>query len=344
MLLGWLWSIFANIAVGASFETIATVIGRGFDTVLMYFVARLTLIAVDDAKELLIPLALTALFMCAMGILEASMLYSPYQSLRDFRMWKGFGEGKGVELRLGFARAQTSTSVSIYFGMAMVVIAGILWSIRGYARNLIFIKGSTFAAFFGALTSLSSGPWLGCATLVFFNAFVKRTNMIKPTLILLFTAALLLEVASNRHFYHLIDYLALSKATAWYRTRLLEVAFSQWQEFWLFGLGGKMPHHWADMIDGRGHIDVVNHFIIIALAGGILGLLLYIGSHIMAIRAAIHSWRLQRDNQVRNMIFGFTATLIALDFTSMSVGLFGPVLLLSYILLGFLVSASVNIR
>jgi len=36
-------------------------------------------------------------------------------------------------------------------------------------------------------------------------------------------------------FYHLIDYLTLDPETAWYRTRLLEVAISNISEYWLLG-------------------------------------------------------------------------------------------------------------
>lgn len=338
VIVGWLWTIFATVVVSPDSAQVTTMIGRGFDTVLMYFVARLALMTIDDVKNILIPIAITALYMCAMGVLEAMMLYSPYSSFQAHRGWTWIA--KEAELRLGFLRAVVSTSVSIYFGMAMMLITGMLWSMRGYGKPLIVNPGSIIAAFIGALTSLSSGPWSACALLIIFSAFVKRTALIKPMLIFVSITIIFVEIASNRHFYHLIGYLALDGSTAWYRARLLEVAFSQWREFWLLGVGDNWPHHWGAILDGRKHIDVVNHFIILALYGGFPGMIMYIASHVIAVRAAVRAWRLHRDDQIRQMIFGFAATLVALDLASYSVGLFGPVLLLSYILLGFIVSVS----
>jgi hypothetical protein len=245
-----------------------------------------------------------------------------------------------TEYRYGFLRAAGSTEVPIYFGIALMLIAGLLMSMRGFTKSFLINPISIVAALLGALASLSSGPWIASALLVFFHGFAKRTNLIKPALILLAFVAIFLEVASNRHFYHLIDYVAINKQTAWYRTRLLEVAVSRWQEFWLFGVGGNSVNHWASLIDGRKHVDIVNHFVIIALYGGFVALIFYVLSHVIAIRSGISAWKQSGDTTYRDMMFSLMAALPALDLTSLSVGLFGPALLLSYILLGFLVSAS----
>jgi hypothetical protein len=242
-------------------------IGRGFDTVLMYFVARLALMTSNDAKSLLPPVAITAFIMAGAGFLETSTIFSPYSHLAAFREWTWIVETES-ELRYGYTRALGSTSQPIYFGMAMMLIAGLLWSIRGYGKSLILHPGAALAAFIAALTSLSSGPLIGCVMLVFFNAFVKRVSLIKPALWYLLGLLIFIEIASNRHFYNLIDYLAINQQNAWYRTRLLEVAFNQWQEYWLFGTGGVTPNHWGPMIDGRWYVDLVNHFVILALYGG----------------------------------------------------------------------------
>jgi hypothetical protein len=42
------------------------------------------------------------------------------------------------------------------------------------------------------------------------------------------------------------------------------------------------------------------------------------------------------------MVFGLSATIIALDLSGLSVGLFGPALLLSHIILGCMVSAATD--
>lgn len=192
----------------------------------------------------------------------------------------------------------------------------------------------------GALASLSSGPWLAIVILIIANAYILNPKLIRPTWYSIIALAAFLEIASNRHFYNLIDYLALNSQTAWYRTRLLEVFFSEWRVYWLFGVGDTDINYWGSLLDGRGHIDLVNNYVIQAVNGGFLAAGLYIFSHIFAIRYGIKARKKSTENAQRVYIFCLICTLIALDISSISTGLFGAPLMLSYILLGILVSAS----
>jgi len=337
----WLWIIFAAICAGSAFPHVSQMIGRGFDTVLMYFIARVTLLSAEDVRGFYLGLAASAVAMCAAGVYEAVTSKSPYQALRGFQGWR-FGAYKDTEYRYGLLRAQGSMSVSIYFGMAMMLVLGMLCAVRGYLKDARLYKLVWIAALLAALSSMSSGPWLACFMLLGLYVYEKRPGLIKPSLWLALIAAVVLEVASNRHFYNLIDYFALDKHTAWYRTRLMEVAVSRLHEFWLFGVGSNWPHHWGEIVDGRGHIDVVNNFLIIALYGGLPAWAMFLATHVSAIRQTVRAWQADRDSRRRQLLFGFAATLVALDFSSMSVGLFGPPLLLSHILLGVMVSAAVD--
>jgi hypothetical protein len=201
-------------------------------------------------------------------------------------------------------------------------------------------KPVLFSAVGATLSCLSSGPWIALAALLGINYLYSRTYLIKPGVYIVLLFAILIEIASNRHFYHLIDYLALDKTTAWYRTRLIEVAFSNVNEWWIAGVGSSWPNHWANSIDGRGFLDVVNNYLIIALYGGLPALIMYISAHVVAIKRAVLTFRSSRDIPHRQLIFGLVATLVALDFASFSVGLFGPALLLGSMILGFINSVS----
>ncbi len=333
----WLWTILATTAAGAEFSHISQMIGRGFDTVLIFFTARLAIASADDAAALFPWLAATALVMCAIGSYEAVAADSPYHWLRRYRGWSGIV--KSTEYRYGLFRAAGSTSVSIYFGMAMMLVLGLLMALRGYQSGRIRYAATLLAALLAALSSMSSGPWVACFMLIGLYLFERREWLIKPALLFAAFLTLLLELASNRHFYHLIDYIAISSRNAWYRTRLLEVAVNNMHEFWLFGAGSSWPHHWAHLIDGRAHIDVVNHFLIVALYGGVLAFSMYVASHLLIIGNIVKAWRDDQNPERRRLLFGLAVAIVALDASSMSVGLFGPPLLLSHVLLG--VAASV---
>lgn len=342
VLLLWIWTMFASIVAGSESAQITRMIGQGFDTVLMYFVARLAILSRADLKTLALPLFAVAVFMCVTGWSEAITAYSPYQALDKYKGWVWIP--KDVEFRLGLKRAKASMSVHIYFGMAMAVIAGMAWSLRADPRiKKIATLGAFFAAL-GAFSSMSSGPWLAVAFLILCNAYILRPSLIKPTLYFMVVAAIFIEIASNRHFYNLIDYLALNSSTAWYRTKLLEVAFSQWRDYWLVGVGSKSIQYWGSLLDGRNHVDLVNQFLVVAVNGGIPASLMYIFSHVNAVRFGIKVRKKSQDPIQRKLIFFLVSSLIALDISSMSVGLFGPPLLLGNILLGVLTSAAVSWR
>jgi len=217
-------------------------------------------------------------------------------------------------------------------------VTGMIYAMRGVARRTWLWLGAVLLGVLGAISSLSSGPQLGLAILCITSVFYFMKPMIKPAIVGLVLLCVLVEMASNRHFYQLIDYLALNSETAWYRGRLLEVAVSHLPDYWLFGVGDKWPHHWGLEIDTRLHVDVVNHFILVALNGGVPSLLCFVGTIIGAMRAASRIPARSCSPALKQMGFGLVCVTIGLAGASMSVGLFGPPLLLTYMLLGLMVS------
>ncbi|WP_169566131.1 hypothetical protein [Sneathiella limimaris] len=334
----WVWVIAASFIGGADSGEISRQIGRGLDTVLIYMATRLAIKDTRDIAGLFIPCAFLALFMGVMGVVEAVTFYSPYQKLEVYRAWVWFD--KPPEYRLGLLRAKASTEVHIYFGLSMAMLTGILWSVRGYAKSKSLLIVSVISGALGTFSSMSSGPWIAFLAFLGFNAFAFKTSLIKPLIWFIIFVCIGVELASNRHFYSLVGYIALSAGTAWYRVRLMEIAFDNLDEFWLYGVAGNWPHHWGALLDGRGHIDVVNHFLIMGLYGGILAMFLYIYSHYAAIKMSVKFWKRSNVISDRKAIFTLVSLLLGIDVASMSVGLFGPPLMLSFVVLGLIVSVS----
>jgi len=336
---GWAWDLTANVIMGAGDVQLIMMAGRILDTVMMYLAARLALRDINDFKQLITPLVLTALFMGGMGAFEAIMSRSPYDPLYAFGGNPWFD--KEAEYRYGFLRARASTGHAIYFGVVMALLAGILWSLRGMAKSKLVVWIGCGAACVGTLSSLSSGPQIALATLLICGAFFYIPWAIRPAQIALVSLCILVEFASNRHFFQLADYIAISSETAWYRGRLMEVAAERIGEYWFAGVGDNTPNHWGMLIDTRLHVDVVNHFIIVALYGGLFSLFCYSAVLIMAIRGCARAWR-SPDRAVRTLAFGLSCTLISLMVASMSIGLFGPPLITTYLLIGSMVSVGVR--
>jgi hypothetical protein len=334
----WGWTILAAIIAGAMSSHVTSLIGRGFDTVLMYFVVRFYITSAENLKELMRWLSYVAIIMGILGIVETTSSWSPYGGMVAFRTWSWFPIED--QFRSGFMRAKGSTEIHIYFGIAMMLVTGILWSInKGFPFRRIG-RWAILLGVLGTLSSMSSGPWLGCMLMFVFALYRTKTIWILRSIYLLVAIGLFLEVASNRHFYNLIDYVTLDPHTAWYRARLLEVAASHLSEFWLVGVGSQWPHHWAETLDGRNHVDIVNHFLLVALYGGLPALFMYIASHCIAISYVIDFWKSNADIPLRLVAFNLACVLIALDFSSMSVSLFGPPQILAHILLALIVAVT----
>src|SRR5690606_18558286 len=111
---------------------------------------------------------------------------------------------------------------------------------------------------------------------------------------------------------------------------LIEVAIQQLHEYAWVGFGGTPPDHWGALIDGRKHVDIVNNYIFIAYSSGVLGFLLICAIQIGAIRRLLKLFH-DSTGPVRYYAFSMICLIISIIVTSMSVALFGPTLLLSYI-------------
>lgn len=330
----WGWSVVAAIVAGAEYHQVTEVIGRVFDTVLIYFVARLSFAGSDDYGKLLLPLAVTACVMGVIGVAEALTSHSPYQWMQAYASWTWVE--KAPEYRYGLLRAQASMGHSIYFGMAMFLLLGVLLAIRGYCQSKLLWGIACLAALLGALSSMSSGPQQALVLLAITSAFYFYPAALKPAIVMMILGGIFLEIGSNRHFWYLMEYVNFFGGDYWYRARLIEVAAQQWREYWLIGVGSNLPMHWGMMIDGRQHVDIVNHYIIVAISSGFLGLGLFVAAEVLGLRDLVRAWP-KADLPRRKLIFGLGATLVALMLSIFSVGLYSVPLLMSYTLFALVV-------
>lgn len=332
----YFWNLIAAVSANSDEAHMSEMLGRVFDTVVIYFTARLAFVSYKDLQSSVAVLGFSAIVLGTLGFLEAVTYRSPYQKLMEYHQWMWME--KDLSYRLGMLRASGSASHPIYFGLAMCMLAGTLWAFRSLSKHRYLHYLVVLFAVLGSLSSLSSGPMMGIVTTILLSIFYFVPSLIYPGLLCLAALSVLFELLSNRHFYNLIDYLALNKGTAWYRTKLTEVAFSNVGEYWAVGVGSNWPHHWGQQIDSRLHVDVVNNFIIVALNGGLLGLFLYCASSFGVLRNAVRCYKSSTLVSVQAASFGLAVTLISLLTVSMSVGLFGPQLIFYYIVMGMTMS------
>jgi hypothetical protein len=301
----------------------------------MYFAARVTLREPDDYKRFLSTIIPVAVLIGVLGIYEMSASWSPWQALMAFKKFTWID--KGPQYRFDLLRASGATSVYIYFGLAGALLFGffvILWRIalkRRTAGLLIGMLGSIAAT----ASSLSSGPWVMVFVFGFLIIFYRFKQLIRPGILAFIVFLILIEIASNRHFYNVIDYVSLDPATAWYRAKLFEVFLSNFNEWWLVGTGSDSLLHWAAQLDGRNHLDIVNHYVWIGISGGLPAITLMVVFQINCFKNAMAIYRL-KEPSLEFPAFAYCCFMLAIMFAMNTVSFFGPGLLFVEIFYGAL--------
>lgn len=335
----YIWIVTAS-AISSS-PRLNTMIGSAMDTTLVYLVARIAMSNARNAKAFIHTIVWFIIPIAFLAIIEARTGRSPYMQFQQHFAWAWGADGfsGGRDMRLGMHRAMSSTIQPIYFGVTMAIMTGWLIALRKFHKSMPTVVVACVLGMLGTLASLSSGPWTCLLLVIVLNVFYWTPYLIRPAILGFIAILISAELFSNRHFYHLIDYLALNSGTAWYRSRLLEVAFIMLPEYWALGYGPRTVAHWGKLVDGRGMIDVVNNYVIIAINAGILGPILYISVKIGAIRMMARKAGTKIDIS-KATLYGFIALVLAVALTELSVGLYSIAQIANYMTLGIAVSAA----
>jgi len=142
---------------------------------------------------------------------------------------------------------------------------------------------------------------------------------------------------SNRHFYDVLGDFTLNSATAWYRSRLIQVGLFEggMSGHWLAGFGYGVDPGWNMRIDGRDHTDMVNHYLLVLSQFGLIGLIPFIAMNIEGIRILIRAFNTATSKAARWLVWCLAAGLFGLAGAFVSVSLFGPPTTIYYMMVAF---------
>ena len=295
--------------------------GAFLDIILPYFVARLVIHDYQDLIRLAKGLAIIVIPVAALGVMESLTTWSPYSGLWQFSFFPS--SAGGPELRFGLSRAAGAVGNAISFGLCFVVLLPmmlVLLGQRGTWRTVgLVAAGSAFA---GALSSMSSGPFVTLAAFSGAAALIRAPRLVKPLVILVFLGCLVVELGSNRHVYHFVKYLGFNTETGWHRVRLIEVAIETLPEYWLLGYGFENPG-WGRAFFNRRKTDVTNHYILLACRGGIGTTALFVGALGVALSRVRRVFKSSVTPGLRNASWYVGSMIVGLGVGMMSVGLLG---------------------
>jgi len=311
--------------------------GAVFDMVLPYFAVRL--IVTDREKYLTllksvlviaIPLAIAGFYQCTTGV-------NPVGFFKRYSAWESADYEYAPMSRFGLTRAEVVFTHPIMFGLFFAmfgpVCAGLFAHVKK-SQKLIYWAALGVMCM-GLFSCVSSGPALSAVLSIMFIGFFWYRKYWKTALVTTVLVCVLLEVVSNRHFYDVIDRLTFSSTTAWYRSRLIDVALYEggMSGHWIAGYGYNAEPGWGAMIDRRAYTDIVNEYLLVLCRYGLIGLIPFFAMNIAAIKRLIYSYKISTQNSDKWLIWCLGASLFGLAGAFISVSLHGQPTTMFYMLL-----------
>lgn len=312
--------------------------GAMLDSVMPYFLIRLT---INEWKSYLTLLKYVLIMMVPLAILGTYQSITSHNPVGFFAKYSAWGSGVEVfqEPRHGFYRANITFPMSIMFGLFFAMLGpscfGLLKTVKKDKKPILYI--ALGFALLGAMSSMSSGPWMAMTFSLAFMLFYKYRKNWKIVLWCFILGCIAVETISNRHFYDVLGRFTFSSSTAWYRTRLFEVAFFEggMKDHWLFGYGLLDDPGWGKVIDYRNFTDMVNHYLLVLARYGLIGFIPFIMMIIEGIKQLIKTFKAAVFEQERWLIWCFAGGLFGLLSALNTVSLFGQPSIILYLLLGF---------
>jgi hypothetical protein len=311
--------------------------GIFMDTGFAYIAMRLCITSraamVTVAKSiaiLLVPLAF-------LGFLESAYNWRPYGHLRQYCPWRTATTLKPG--RLGFERAEGPIGNAALFGATFAMFLPCIWALRherGSWRTAAYVLSG--AAIIGAMSSVSSGPWVMVIIIIGCLVLERFKWAVKPVIVFIILGCIAVAIISNRPIYHVVvSYLNPVGGTGWHRAKLIDVAIEHFGEWWFAGYGDKDPG-WGDYL-GMAFTDVTNHFILDGIRYGIWGVI----ADSCMLAAAIQKLRLlhknSNDRLVKSWAWALSTAVVGTIILCMSVSLFGQPITFLYIILGMVGSS-----
>ncbi len=251
------------------------------DVFLPYYVASRALRNLRDYRDALMSFVVALLIMCPLAAFEfvrSWLLYNGLEVAMGQGRW-GFGGylGRGDG---GPVRAIVSAGHPIALGYFMVVGLAMMVFLRKSITNnrsaLLLWLGLSV----GLVAAMSRGPWVGAAAMGVVIMVTGPKVASKVLKVGLWSLLLIPIALSTEQGQKMIDYLpfigTVESANVDFRQRLVEVSLGVLSHFPFFGALDYMSHPDMEQMRGSdGIIDMVNAYLGIAMATGVVGLTLF---------------------------------------------------------------------
>jgi len=310
--------------------------GAMFDMLLPYFAVRLAVRNKQEYLSLLKAILVIAVPLAAFGLWQCLTGNNPFGFLWKYYAWAADTSFTPMH-RSGFFRANVVFPHPIMYGLFFAMFGPVCMSLLRQPRPKRPTYYAGLAAMgVGVFASMSGGPMFASMLALSFILFYRYRKFWRLAVGSVVAMCLILEVVSNRHFYDVIGPFTFSASTAWYRSRLIEVAFFEggMSGHWLTGYGQADPG-WGPRIDFREFTDIVNHYILILARYGLVGLIPFIVVLVAVFKKLIEALRMSVSEEDRWLAWCVLAAMFGILGSFFTVSLFGQPVVVFYMIMGF---------
>ncbi|MES2886718.1 MAG: O-antigen ligase family protein [Pseudomonadota bacterium] len=323
-------------------DTITNTLRQGvysyLELFLPYYVASRSLRNLPAFRDVLMSFVIGVMLMAPIALFEYGrkwLLYSSLPSALGIRWEMGSYLARGNDLR-----AMASAGHALSLGYLMVVACGLYAYARQFLTPKKFVTLGLLVLLAGLWSPISRGPWLGALAAL---AVIYGTgpNPIGRSMKLLMiclpiVAAVLLSPAGEKIISVLPIVGTVDKFNEIYRQRLLDTSIEVVKLNPFFGSFTYLQLPMMQQLKtGEGIIDIVNSYLGVALTYGLVGLALYLGMFLSALRTVWRSMKLCSPGDELHLL-GRTllATLIGVMITIIGVSSINTIGTINFVVVG----------
>jgi O-antigen ligase len=284
-------------------------------------------------------------------------LVAMFEVVKHWLLYRAVQDALGISFtgsylgRADLLRANGPAGHPIALGYVMMVATGFYLYLRNSVESALWRHVGLAILAGGLMASLSRGPWLGAMVLL--SVFAATGDRPLRNLAVLGIAATtgiaaLVIVPGGEKILNLLPFIGTTEAAnIEYRSRLFSNALAVIQRnLWFGSVDYLQTPEMQEMIQGQGIIDIVNSYVRIALAAGLVGLALFaafFASAVLGVRRAMKSV-VARNSDEYLLGRSLLATAMAVLFTIATVSSIVNIPIIYWSLAGMLVGYARMIR
>ncbi len=326
-----MWAVAGTLAQALLFGTAAALVNRlgaAFDALGLYFLCRCLLRTWDDLCRTVLSFAVVALPVAVAFLVEN-------RTGRNLFAFLG-GVPEFTLVREGRLRCQGAFAHPIlagcFWASLMPLIAGLWW---WWPRQRLWVVLGLSAAAVIVVCAASSTPVFAVLAAAAGGAMYFARHRLKWVRWTALLVVIGLHLVMTAPVWHLVARVsAVGGSTGWQRFFLIDQFVKRFDEWWL--LGTQSTAHW-----GPGLRDVTNQYVLEAVRGGLLTLLLFVLTVALAFRGVGARLRLAEPSLPhRVMTWALGVALFVHCMNFIGVSYFGQTILVWYLCLAMIGSAT----